>query len=112
MAQADTTSEAYAEDSPLMHLFGTPARTKLIAALLSEKDQDLNTSDIARLAGVARSTVYEHLDDLEELGLVEETRTVGDSPMYQIDTDNEIVEHIAKVEGLTLNRLLEREGHI
>ena len=107
MAASETVGEAYAEDTPLTHLFGTPARTKIIAALLSEKGRDLNTSDIARLAGVARSTVYAHLDDLDALGIVEQTRTIGDSPMYQVDTGSELVEHIVAIEGLVLKRLLE-----
>ncbi|WP_313693331.1 winged helix-turn-helix domain-containing protein [Halorarum halobium] len=112
MVQTETSDEAYAEDTPLTYLFGTPARTKIVGALVSETDHDLNTSDIARLAGVARSTVYDHLDELEALGLVEETRTVGGSPMYQLDTDDELVEHIARIEGLVLKRLLELEGQL
>ena len=107
MAKSESVGEAYAEDTPLTHLFGTPARTKIIAALSSEKGRDLNTSDIARLAGVARSTVYDHLGDLEALGVVEQTRTIGDSPMYEIDTTSELVEHIVAIEGLALERLLE-----
>lgn len=107
MAKSAAVGEAYAEDTPLTHLFGTPARTKIIAAMLSERERDLNTSDIARLAGVARSTVYDHLDDLVALGLIEQTRTIGDSPMYQLDAESDLVEHIAAVEGLALKRLFE-----
>jgi DNA-binding transcriptional ArsR family regulator len=102
MAKSESVGEAYAEGTPLTHLFGTPARTKIIAAMLSEKDRDLNTSDIARLAGVARSTVYDHLDDLEALGIVEQTRTIGDSPMYQAVADSELVQHIIAIEGIAL----------
>lgn len=105
-------TEPYAEDTPLTHLFGSGARVKILAALLGERDNDLNTTDIARLAGVARSTVYQHLDDLVELGVVEQTRSVGDSPMYRIDPDSEIAEHLDRLEGATLRRLLEQEGHI
>jgi DNA-binding transcriptional ArsR family regulator len=67
-------------------------------------------SDIARLAGVARSTVYDHLDDLQELGIVEHTQNVGDSPMYRFDADDEPGEHVAKLEGVALRRLLENES--
>lgn len=105
-------TESYAEDTPLTHLFGSGARVKIIAALLGEKDNDLNTTDIARLAGVARSTVYQHLDDLVELGVVERTRSVGDSPMYRIDPESEVAEHLDMLEGVTLRRLLELDGHL
>ena len=109
MESVKSSAEAYADGTPLVILFGPPARTKIISALLGERDMDLNTSDIARLAGVARSTVYDHLDDLETLGVVEQTRMVGRSPMYRIDAESEIVEHISAVEGLTLRRLYELE---
>lgn len=82
------------------------------AALLGEDATDLNVTDIARLAGVARSTVYNHIDALRELGVVEHTRNVGDSPMYRFDAKSGVGEHVAKLEGMTLRRLLERDGHL
>jgi len=112
MAATESRTEPYAEGTPLVVLFGTPARTKIVAALLGEGGRDCNTSDIARLAGVARSTVYDHIDDLEALGIVERTRTVGPSQMYRIDRNNEIVRHIEAIEGLTLRRLYELDGEL
>ncbi|WP_160133121.1 winged helix-turn-helix domain-containing protein [Halococcus salsus] len=107
-----TETEPYADDTPLTHLFGSGARVKILAALLGEEDTDLNVTDIARLAGVARSTVYDHIDELRELGVVEQTRDVGDSPMYRFDTDTDVGEYVAKLEGVALRRLLERDGHL
>lgn len=105
--ESDREVEAYADDAPLMALFGTPAKTKLLSVFVAEKGRDLSKSEIARQAGVARSTVYDHLDGLEALGIVEQTRTIGDSPMYQIVHQSELVQHVAAVEDLLLKRLLE-----
>jgi len=69
--------EPYAEDTVLTQVFGNHAEPKILAALLSEPDQDLNVTQIAELAGVSRKTVYEHLDRFVELGLVEQTREVA-----------------------------------
>lgn len=99
--------ESYADDTPLTHVFGDSARVKILAAMLSEQDRDLNVTDIANMAGVARSTVYGHLEELQELHLVVETREVGGSPMYQINNDNGIVERAQEIEGLALAELLE-----
>lgn len=109
-AEVQTGTEAYADDTPLTYLFGTGAKVKIVAALLGENGTDLNVTDIARLAGVARSTVYDHIDELQELGIVEHTRNVGDSPMYRFDMENEVGEHVAKLEGVALRRLLENDG--
>lgn len=107
-------SGAYADDAPLIHLFGSPARIRILSAFVAEQGRDLSTSDVARLAGVARSTVYDHLDDLLELGVIEHTRDVqaGHSPMYQLNEDSEIVEYLYKLEGVTLKRLLELDGEL
>jgi len=95
--EAKDDTETYAEGTALTRLFGGSAKTKLIAALLSESDVDLNVTDLADLAGVHRSTVYEHINDLEELGVVEQTRKVGGSPMYRINKDSEVAEDIAQI---------------
>jgi DNA-binding transcriptional ArsR family regulator len=99
--------EAYADGTPLTHVFGDNARVKILSAMLSERDRDLNVTDIANMAGVARSTVYDHLEELQELHLVVETREVGGAPMYQINNDNDIVKRIREIEGLALAELLE-----
>ena len=110
--ETHSETEPYADDTPLTHLFGSGARVKIVAALLGEEETDLNVSDIARLAGVARSTVYDHIDELRELGIVEHTRNVGDSPMYRFDAESNVGEYVARLEGVTLSRLLERDDQI
>jgi predicted transcriptional regulator len=101
--------ESYPENAPLVHVFGSSGKVKIISALLSEHDRDLNVSDIADIGDVARSTVYENIDDLCEMDVVIKTREVGGGPMYQINTENEMIDHIREVRDLGLERLLELE---
>jgi len=100
--------------SPLITLLSSPARVKIIEAFVQERGRDLSVSDIARLADTARSTVYQHLDDLEELGVVEFARSTGDghSKRYQLNEDSQIAELLYKLEGVTLRRLLELDGEL
>lgn len=102
-------TDHYAEEAPLTYLFGDSARVKIIGAFVSERGYDVSVSDISRLAGVARSTVYNHLDSLEQLGVIEHTREVegGHSPLYQLNDDNEIAELCYKLEGTTLRKLID-----
>lgn len=90
--------EPYADATPLTWLFGDSPKTKLIAAMLSEADKDINISEISRLSGVSRNTVYEHIDDLVKLNIVIKTREMNGGTLYQINTNNEIVRDIAKIE--------------
>ena len=104
------SQEAFAEGTPLVELFGKPGRTKLISVFVDERENDLNISELARQAGVARSTVYNHLDDLVELGIVQETRETGPSTRYQLNNDDEIAELLYQLDGLVLKRLLGMDG--
>jgi predicted ArsR family transcriptional regulator len=92
------TEETYADDTVLTKLLGESPKVKIIASLLSENDVDLNVTDIADLAGLHRTTVYDHIDDLIDLDVVVETRTVGGSPMYQINRDSDVAEDLAQLE--------------
>lgn len=105
MAQAETT-EAFADGTPLVELFGDGARARMLAVFVDERSRDLNVSEIARQAGIARSTVYDHLDSLEDIGVIVHTRKTGASDRYQL-AENEIGDYLYKLEGVTLRRLVE-----
>lgn len=112
---ATTTQEGeMIEDSPLVSLFKAPARVHILQAFVAEKGRDLTVSDVARLSDTARSTVYRHLDELQDLGVIEHTRDGqdGHSPMYQLNEDSEIAEYLYKLEGVTLRKLLELDGEL
>jgi len=110
--QEQDPKEVFGEATPFVELFGKPGRTKLISVFVDERENDLNVSELARQAGVARSTVYDHLDDLLELGIVKETRETGPSTRYQLDTDDEIAELLYQLDGLVLKRLLEMDAQL
>jgi DNA-binding transcriptional ArsR family regulator len=98
---------SYVEDSVLTALFGNHAEPKILAALLSEPDQDLNVTQISELAGVSRKTVYQHLDRFVDLGLVEQPREVAGSKMYVIDTEDDAAEKLAEFEWEMIDRVAE-----
>jgi len=105
------TNEAYADDVPLTHLFGESARTKIIAALVGNKNRDLSASELARQAGIARPTVYEHIDDLAEIGAVDVDRETKQGKRYRL-SDGDLGESIDNTAGYALRNLLEAEGHL
>ena len=98
----ETGSETFAEDTALVDLFGNHPKTKILVSLLSEQ-QDTNITHLADLAGIHRSTVYEHIDDLLKIGVVEQTREVGGSPMYQINKDNIVARKLGFLEWKLLD---------
>lgn len=104
--------QAYGDEAPLTHLLGDSARVRVIGAFVSERGRDISISDVARLAGIARSTVYNHIGPLQQMGVIEHTRDVrdGHSSLYQLDDDSQIADTLYKLEGITLRKLIE-EGY-
>lgn len=101
-------NEAAAENTVLTDVLGNHPKVKIIVALLGESNHDRNATELSRLAGIDRSTFYEHLDDLLAYGIVEQTRTVGNSPMYRIDRENSAAEDLAALEWDLLDHVPKR----
>lgn len=72
-------------------LFGGAPHARVFDFLAEDPEVDHTITDISRGADVARPTVYKVLDDFEEQGLVDETRRVGNSRLFQLNLDNETV---------------------
>jgi len=96
----DQDSEAtdYASGSYFVDALGESPKTRILATLLATHNDDLNITDLARISGVDRSTVYRHIDDLLDYNLVEQSRTVGNSKMYRINKDNAAAKKLAAFE--------------
>ena len=99
--------DSFVDGTPLVNLFGKPARVRILSVMIDEREVDLSITEIAQQAGIARSTVYDHLDYLLELGVIEHTRTSGASDRYQLDSNNEIAELLYQLDGVVLRRQLE-----
>jgi predicted transcriptional regulator len=112
MAQTTTDDEAFADNAPLMQLFGSPGKTRLLSVFVDETDYDLSITEIADQAGVARSTVYDNLDELMDLGVVEVSRETGNGKRYQLNTDSPIAERLVELEGLVLKQSLQNRDDI
>lgn len=95
MAQDETT---FADNTGLVYLFGDHPKTRIITALLSERN-DVNITRLAELAGIGRQTVYRHIEDLEDIEVVTQTRTIGNSKMYEMNRNSDIVEAIGKLDA-------------
>lgn len=109
-APDEPDDDSYAEGTPLTNILGDHPKVKIIAALLGETDRDVNKSDLARLAGISRSAVYSHLDDLISRGIVTETRESSGHQMYQLNLDATEVELLAELEKEILKRDLGLDG--
>ena len=98
---------AYGDTAAFTKLFGNHPRTKILIAFLGDPKHDLNAEQIAESAGLSTSTVYKHIDHLEELGVVSKSRKVSGSQMYRLETNDPLVEHLGQLQVGLSQRMAE-----
>lgn len=108
--QDASASEDRGKDTIITSALGDSARVKILSVFLGDYDRDLNATQIAQKAGVDRATFYRHIEDLRAWGLVEQTREVGQSKMYQINEDSEAAKKLAEFEWELMKFLAEKES--
>lgn len=79
---AETPGELI-EQHPLVQLFGTHAKARVVAVLL-EADQPLNPTRIQERADIHHDTWYRVRDDLLDSGIIVEAGQAGNSPLYAV----------------------------
>lgn len=79
----------------LTEIFGTSPRVKVIDLFISHPGTEYTKTDIANYSGIARSTLYDFLEEIEEYGLVKKTKKIGNAQLYAVNLDNEVTKLIS-----------------
>ncbi len=79
----------------LTDIWGQCPKVKVIDLFISNPQSEYTKTDMANYSGVARSTVYSILDDLEQSGIIKPTKKVGRSQLYQLDNKTQITKLMA-----------------
>ncbi|KAA0001914.1 MAG: winged helix-turn-helix transcriptional regulator [Thermoplasmata archaeon] len=77
-------------------IFGNNPFAKILDFLGDHPDYDYNISDLSEYTEISRPTLYKIIPELVRKKLLIETRKVGKSKMYKLNTENEIVKVILK----------------
>lgn len=73
---------------------GETPRARLLDFLGDHPTSDYNITELAAKAGMTRQTAYKALDGLLGIGMVVQGRTVGQSKMYRLNMDHQVVQSI------------------
>lgn len=77
------------ETGSTIYLFQYPADVKVLVVLENAVPFDLSTTEIVERADISRSEWYDIKSRLIELELIEETRKIGNTPMYTVRSDSD-----------------------
>ena len=83
-----------------MYPFGikSPA-LRILDFLMNNKAYDYSKTDIAKGAGISRTTLFSVWASLEKNGLVIETREVGRAKMYKLNLKNPVVRKFIELDN-------------
>lgn len=92
------------EDDVLVQLLTPETKVRILLALSRVRGEKLNPTAICERANIGANAWYDNRDDLLDLGVVEQAGHAGNSPLYRVDMDDPIVEHLLEVRRLTAER--------
>ena len=90
--------------SMLLGIIGDTIENKVIDFLIEGIGIDYSKKDIANNCDISRSTLYKILPNLVKSKLVKATRVIGRSQLYSLNTENDRVKALLKLEEFLLTR--------
>lgn len=70
---------------------GNTPKIKVLEFLIEGRELDYSISDIAEGAGIGRTTLFRVWGDFVELGIVKNTRSIGNAKLYKLNIANPFV---------------------
>ena len=93
MIRTKKTKDRAMSDGPLESVFPV-ASSKILDFMSTFKPWDYSITDIAKNSGVTFKTAWSEVQKLEKLGLIVNTRAVGNATMYQFNAESNEAQHI------------------
>ncbi len=97
------------EKSMFLQFFGSSPNFCMIDFLLEHRLEDFTKTEIARGAGIAWASLFNHWEVLEENGVVKPTRRVGRATLYQLNEASPVVKQLKAVELALIRQAAEKE---
>ena len=99
------------EKSLFTEFMGDSPTIKVLDYLLTERDLDFSISDMARNAGIGRSTLYRVWDSLVKNEIIIPTRIIGKAKLYKLNKEDIKIKKLIEIDDmLVLEDLKKHSG--
>lgn len=78
--------------------FGDTPRASLLDFLGDHPTSDYNITELAAKSGITRQTAYSTLEGLLEVNMVKHTRDVGQSRMFALNIDHDVIQSVLRAD--------------
>ncbi|MBU0760155.1 MAG: hypothetical protein KJ600_04210 [Nanoarchaeota archaeon] len=97
------------EKSLFIEFMGESPTVRVLDYLLTERELDFSISDMARNAGVGRTTLYRIWTNLVERRIIIPTRIIGKSKLFKLNLENKAIKKLMEIDdALVLEDLKKR----
>ena len=97
------------EQSLFIEFMGDSPTIRVLDYLLTERDLDFSITDMAKNAGIGRSTLYRIWDNLIKNNIIIPTRIIGKAKLYKLNKDNIKIKKLIEIDdALMLEDLKKR----
>ena len=77
---------------------GDSPTIRVLDYLLTERDLDFSITDMAKNAGIGRSTLYRLWDDLIKNKIIIPTRIIGKAKLYKLNKNNVKIKKLIEID--------------
>ena len=78
-------------------MFGYSPKLRILDIFLDNPYFDFSKSEVIRELGMSKQTFYKNFKDLEELGIVESSKSIGRAKMYRINLKHPLVKRLNEI---------------
>jgi len=88
------------EKSLFIKFMGDSPMVRILDYLLTERELDFSISDMARNAGIGRTTLYRIWEKLVENKIIVSTRVIGKAKLYKLNMENNAIKKLIEIDDV------------
>ena len=98
------------EKSLFIEFMGDSPTIRVMDYLLTERDLDFSITDMAKNAGIGRSTLYRVWEDLIKNKIIVPTRIIGKAKLYKLNTENLAIRKLIEIDDTLIMQELKQHA--
>jgi len=98
------------EKSLFIEFMGDSPTIRILDYLMTERDLDFSITDMARNAGVGRTTLYRIWENLIGNKIIIPTRVIGRSRLYKLNKDNIKIKKLIEIDDALMMEELKKHA--
>jgi len=97
------------KESLFIEFMGDSPTVRVLDYLLTERDLDFSITDMAKNAGIGRSTLYRIWENIVKNKIIIPTRVIGKAKLFKLNKDNKKIQKLIEIDdALILDDLKKR----